>query len=356
MTIAIPSHLSDGELTARLSRCARDERHQTALLVAHLAEFDARQLHLAAGYSSLFAYCCEVLGLSEDAACNRIEAARACRLFPVVLERMADGSLSVTTVRLLARRLTPENHVELVTAASRRSRRVVEELIASRFPRPDTPSSVRKVPERLLAVVPFSPSVGPEEAAERPALPIPPQPATAFVPSRSDHRPPVRPLATDRYEFRFTGSAAMRDKLRVAQDLERHAVPTGDVARILERALDALIEKRSQGKLAIVRKPQRQPRPTERNSRHVPSAVRREVWARDGGHCAFVGASGHRCSERAFLEYHHVEPYAAGGEATVGNIQLRCRAHNGYEKDLFFGSGKGGVATVREAPPRFTAC
>ena len=51
---------------------------------------------------------------------------------------------------------------------------------------------------------------------------------------------------------------------------------------------------------------------------------------------AFLGA-GNRCSERACLEYHHVLPYAAGGEATPANIQLRCRAHNAHEADRFYG-------------------
>ncbi len=33
----------------------------------------------------------------------------------------------------------------------------------------------------------------------------------------------------------------------------------------------------------------------------------------------------------------HVRPYAAGGESTADNIQLRCRAHNGYEAERYFG-------------------
>ena len=48
-----------------------------------------------------------------------------------------------------------------------------------------------------------------------------------------------------------------------------------------------------------------------------------------------VGPHG-RCTERAFLEFHHRQPYAAGGKATVDNIELRCRAHNAYEAQLFF--------------------
>jgi hypothetical protein len=69
---------------------------------------------------------------------------------------------------------------------------------------------------------------------------------------------------------------------------------------------------------------------------------------------AFLGAGNHRCSERAFLEYHHVLPYAAGGEATPANIQLRCRAHNAHEADLFCGPGrKGEAGVVREAPAKY---
>lgn len=64
-------------------------------------------------------------------------------------------------------------------------------------------------------------------------------------------------------------------------------------------------------------------------------ACRDAVWARDGGRCAFVGTHG-RCTETAFLEYHHRQPFAAGGKATVENIELRCRAHNAYEARLFF--------------------
>ena len=64
--------------------------------------------------------------------------------------------------------------------------------------------------------------------------------------------------------------------------------------------------------------------------------VRRQVWQRDGGRCAFVGTRG-RCRETTFLEFHHVEPYSVGGDATADNIALRCRAHNTHEARLYFG-------------------
>ena len=78
------------------------------------------------------------------------------------------------------------------------------------------------------------------------------------------------------------------------------------------------------------------------------------VCRRDGNRCAFVSKDGRRCEERGFLEFHHVVPYAMGGKTTVENIQLRCRAHNGYEADLFYGKGpQWGGEVIRESPATY---
>jgi hypothetical protein len=124
-------------------------------------------------------------------------------------------------------------------------------------------------------------------------------------------------------------SREIHDKFRRAQALLRHAVPSGDAGEIFDRALTLLIEDVERKRFGETSRP-RASRPAAERSRYVPAAVRRPVWRRDDGRCAFVGASG-RCRETAFLEFHHVEPYAAGGAATLENVELRCRAHNVYE-------------------------
>lgn len=160
--------------------------------------------------------------------------------------------------------------------------------------------------------------------------------------SRPIPRPVVESLAPERFKLQVTIGRATRDKLRRVQDLLRHTVPSGDLAVILDRALDLLLADLERQKLAAAARP-RPGRAPAAGSRHIPAAVRRAVWTRDGGRCAFTGASG-RCDETGFLEFHHLRPYAAGGAATEENIQLRCRAHNQHEADLFF----GGSAIVRE--------
>ena len=145
----------------------------------------------------------------------------------------------------------------------------------------------------------------------------------------------MRPLTPETYKIQFTMSREMHDRLREAQDLMRHVVPNGDAAAIFDRALTLLLEGLHRTRHAATARP-RGSSDTDETSRHVAAKIKREVWARDGGRCAFIGANG-RCTERGFLEYHHVVPYAAGGRTTAANLSLRCRAHNRHEAELFFG-------------------
>ena len=102
--------MSDREVLARVRDAVRDERVATARLIALLMELDARRLYLGEGCSSLFTYCTRILHLSEHAAYNRIETARAARRFPVILDLVESAAVTLTTVRLLAPHLTDINH------------------------------------------------------------------------------------------------------------------------------------------------------------------------------------------------------------------------------------------------------
>jgi len=151
MSTPTPSHLTNTELTEELLRLARSGRDTTVCLVTHLAEFEARELHLAAGFPSLFAYCTEILRLSEHEAYHRILAARTVRKHPRILVMLREGRLNLTTVRLIAPHLTEANAGPLLDEAAGLSKRQVEELVARYAPQPDVPSSVRKVPVRTVA-------------------------------------------------------------------------------------------------------------------------------------------------------------------------------------------------------------
>jgi hypothetical protein len=126
--LAAAAALSDEALLARVADLARASRAVTVELLAHLGELERRRLHRGEGCGRLFGYCTQVLRLSEAAAINRIRAARAARRFPIVLEMLADGRLNLTSVRLLAPHLTPENHRRLLDEVRGMTRREVDKV------------------------------------------------------------------------------------------------------------------------------------------------------------------------------------------------------------------------------------
>jgi len=383
--------LSDPELLAQTQAFAEQEREATAELVAHLAVLEVRPAaHAAVGYGSLFAYCTEALRLSEDAACTRIAAARWCRLFPVIADLMAAGSLSLTAVRLLGPHLTPENHEAVLARALGRPCKAVEALVAELNPQPDLAGSVRRLPrprtiqeEEPTASSPSAPASAtlwatPADGAS-PALTtaaaVPTiggpvvsspfeSPAAVQIPLARGPRPVIKVSAPERYRVQFTIGQQAHDKLRRVQALLRREIPDGDPGLIFERFVDVLLKKVETEKLGAARSGRRAIRlETDRQggepsrsadtggtgtgpgrpprSRHVPAAVRSAVWKRDGAQCAFVAPSGNRCTERTYLEFHHVHPFARQGPSTVDNISLRCRRHNQYEGELIFGPRDG---------------
>lgn len=331
MTIGSLTHLSDEQLVARVNALVDDERRATAALIASLAEFDARRLYLREGCSSLFTYCTQVLHLSEHAAYGRIEAARAARRFPVLLDVLSQGALTLTTICLLAPHLTQDNSHDVIATALHKSKREVELLVATLRPQPPVVAGVRKLPTpKPAAAIPVTDDgcqLFDKECAS-------PSAAPAVEPTRRTAT--VAPLAPERYKLQVTLSADGHDTLRRAQDLLRHSIPDGDLATIVERALTLLVRELEQTKFAATDRPGKVGS-SATPSRHIPAEVRRRVWQRDGGRCAFIGAQG-RCTERGFLEFHHVRPYADGGESVVENLALRCRAHNAYETSRWDGT------------------
>jgi hypothetical protein len=302
------STMSDRELVERLQELLREERRLTAAVLVHLAEVEARELYLPAACASMFAYCTRVLGMSEDQAFKRIQAARAMRRFPAVAAAVEDGRLHLTAVVRLAPHLTTENVEAVIAEASGKSRAEIEILLARLAPRPDRA-------ERL------------ERVAEQGAL-VPEPPG-------HDSRAKVAPLAPERFALQVTIGGATHEKLLRAQALLRHQVPSGDLSEVLDRALDALLDRVEGRKFGKARAPRAATKCS--NGRYVPREARRQAVARDGMQCSFVAEDGRRCQETGFLELDHVVPVALGGSASVDGVRVLCRSHNQYEAERMLG-------------------
>ncbi|MES1178380.1 MAG: HNH endonuclease [Myxococcales bacterium] len=365
--------LDDDRLLASLSALVKRENDSLSDLLAHLAEIEERELCLALGYSSLFAYCTEALGFCKSSARRCIAAARVCRDYPAAFARVANGELQLSVLCALRQHLNLENASELFAACSRKSYEQVELLLAARFPKPDVRDLVRRLPERVAA-----PPVG-SAAIENQKTEIEPESRSADAPAVSDsaqgrpvgreeprsptERGSVKPLSPQRFSVNFTADGEFHELLDEVRALLSHAEPKGDLLAVMKRGLEALREELLKKRFGVGRKPRHvqlrnsEARATSRSSkvesakqtRHVGAAVSREVYVRDGGRCTFCAQDGRRCDERRLLQLDHVVPHAAGGEATVGNLRLRCRAHNLYTARMHFGREHVRAAAKRDA-------
>jgi hypothetical protein len=367
MTAYSLKHLANDVLLRELASVVSQDRSNTALMLAHLAEVDERRLYLPASYPSMFLYCVHELHMSEDMAYKRIQAARAARRFPVILHALAEGQLHLTAVVLLAPFLKPDTAPALIAAATHRTKAQVELLLAERFPKPDMPTLIRAIaaPQAagLTAFSEFAPSTVPmASTGTNQLVPEPVGPSTGL--NTTEHviplgtppapRPRIAPLSPGRFALQVTLAQSTYEKLRHAQSLLGHALPSAPVDQVIDRALDSLIAQLETRKFAKCARPR--PQSAGTNTRYIPAAVRRAVFERDGGQCTYVGDGGKRCGERTRLEYDHVVPVARGGRSTVAGVRLRCRAHNQYTAECVYGSsfmsGRREASQRRAMPAR----
>ena len=377
------ARVSDERLRSGLTELLANGYCTEARIIAHIAEVEQRKLHLRDGSESLFHYCPVRLGLSNSEAFHRITAARIARHFPIVFTLIEKRELHLTAVCLLRDYIRADNHLELLAEARHKTKFQIQEMLARRFPRPDVESRIRKLPARAVSLAPAPQPAGRDSSSVTMAVPnaaAPPQPAreacappsmaapnavppprvrgesgpvTTATPKTMVHSPGqgvpargvIQPISEARYRIQLNASSALKEKLELLRALTSHANASGDLAVVIERAVDLALEQVQRERFAKTERSRTQgPRRLSKSARsmlrrgHIPNAVQRAVAERDGTRCTYVGEGGHRCTARAFLQIHHDHAWARGGTDDVQNLRMLCSGHNGLLAEQDFGA------------------
>jgi 5-methylcytosine-specific restriction endonuclease McrA len=344
MMVVTLADLPDETLTQRLLEIRKQERSLLVELLGYLAELDRRNTVVAQGYPSLFSFCTDFLGLSKASAFRRTTAARLLARFPLVADYLADGRLSLTTLVELRDVLDEAHLVEILDGAAGRTEEQVKQLVAMLRPQAAPLDLLRKLPDRRNDCTGSGPKA-PVASTVDPALSAPLVSASVAAPVappsvavRPEARPGARlePIAPERHVLRVTVGPEFVADLEAVRQALSHELPGGGLEEVLHECLRvtlAQVERRRFG--AGKKRSATEPPP---GSRYVPVAVRKEVWKRDGGGCAFVGSTGHRCNSRHQVQLHHLDPFARGGRTTAANLTLRCRVHNHYAAEQDYGA------------------
>ena len=323
--------LDDQTLRQDLRFLAQREHHSLGTLLIHLGEYDRRRLSEEEGYQSTYSYCVKCLGYDESGAYRRIQAARICKRYPHILDYVISGELSLSSLLLLSPVLTDANHESLIAEARGKSKRELETHLAGLDPRPASPDAWHSMPAAPLWGAPAAAS-----GIQNPHMPAQFSGVLGAQPPGGEWQA-VMPLSLERVRIGFDAAVVLMRLIERAKQVLRHKYPEGRLEDVLRDALETLLERKD---------PQKRLAPTEaelvaelapeprflaawRGGRYIPARIKRAVWQRDDGRCAWRFEDGALCGSRDALEFDHFRPFAKGGRSDdARNVRLLCRMHN----------------------------
>lgn len=275
--------LHDSDLITATKQLVDEERMKTIEIIEHLQEIYDRRLHLKRGYQSLHEFLVKELAYSDGAAHRRIAAMRLVNDVPEAKQSLADGKLSLTTASQVQNFFQTEKRrhksydvaekLELLTAVAGTSRNQCERKLAEISPAYAMQEKTLTIPEdnELVQLI--------DEYRRLAML------------SDGTHQKVIK----EALKFAITQK---REKTSASKKTEPKKVQAG----------------------ASLEKP-----PT----RYVRQRIKRVVWQRDAGRCAYIDPkTKRRCESKHRLELDHAQPFAMGGKTTAENLRLACKAHN----------------------------
>ena len=313
---------SDQELIQNLNLCALNEKKYLALFIAYLAEVRKRELHFKLGYKSLMEYCQEVLKLDQGQVWVRSQTAGMALDYPLVLELIAQGELTLTSASLIAPVINQDNADEIFERCRGKSKREVEEVLVCYQPKAELKPSIKPAQRDLFSKVG---AVSQEIVTSSPVI------------TQQLKKAEIKPVNENRFNFKFSASASLKKKIeQLAQLLNLD--PVGDLERVLEFATEVAIKEKTEKQ--IKEKKGAKPKVIKRKP---PQAVKRLVFKRAGYQCEQKGPDGRRCTAKYNLQIDHIRPWALNGDHSLLNLRILCKAHNLYKSRRDFPPPRSGV-------------
>lgn len=321
-----------GELAAHISAA-------TCRWLELIAEIDRREGYTQWGFGSCATWLSWRCSLGPAAARDHVRVARRLSELPRTKELFAEGALTFSKVRALTRVATQENEEELLVLARHMTAAQLERLV--RLYRGvvrtqiDPPDETR---DRFLSYswtdegeLELRGLIGAEEGAlvvkalecardhlrqqERPEAEAPPSNTDALelMANTLLANGPQEGAAAERYQVVVhVDEAALRDDAQDGRCEAEDAPLAPETARRLacDCSLLSMIERDGS------------PLHVGRRTRTISPALRRALRSRDGG-CRFPG-----CTQRRFVDGHHIRHWAHGGETDLPNLVQLCRRHH----------------------------
>jgi hypothetical protein len=318
-------------LSARINAASHD-------LLILIRRFDERAGWLKWGFDSCAEWLHWRCDLSLSACREKVRVAHALKTLPAIGAAFAEGRLSYSKVRALTRVANRSNEDELLSFALKTTAARVEERCRElRWGTEDSADEANRTHASRSLTMHRDPVRGtvritvelPLESGELidKALDRAREAGSASAPEFADESWSAQQadalvaMARGYLSGEREASAGAADNYRVTVHVDRAALVEGrgraglPLESVRRLACDAET-------VVLVEDDAGQPLSVGRKTRTVSTAIKRALWARDGG-CRFPG-----CGKRRFVDAHHIRHWSAGGETCLDNLLLLCTRHH----------------------------
>jgi predicted RNA-binding protein with PIN domain len=277
------------ELHQRALEISRKFKDAEAELLNILSEIDSCKAYLELGFSSLFQYSVQALGLSEAQAYAFMAVARKSREIPKLKQAIEARELSVSKAAKIVSVVKADTADAWIEKAVQLPRVELEKAVAE------------------------------------------------ISPKAVDRRPILKVVSKDDFRLHLNISQNLLNKIKRAQALlsqdERKII---DFEGTLEIALDFLLKhkdpvEKAQRNIEKVfsKNIQNSSREQFAMRRPIPQGTLHQIHHRDQGKCQFENSkTSQKCNSTWFTEIHHQKPYSMGGTHEVSNLLTLCSRHH----------------------------
>ncbi|MBT8047229.1 MAG: HNH endonuclease [Gammaproteobacteria bacterium] len=381
-----PDHFHDLErLGEEITQLAAHIHAATFQLLELIREFDEQEGWSGEGVNSCAHWLNWKCGMNQGAAREKVRVAHALPELPLISSAFREGRVSYSKVRAMTRVATPKNEADLLSIAQHGTAAHVERLVSQyrRLQRDETleAENIRHAQRELSWTMDsdgmwlfrgkFTAEQGaliahalesamdqmfhesenePDDvSAETPAgvdgcLAVPHPVATrrADALERVAEAWLAKPCGDrsggDRYLLHIhTDVETLKSGGEGPEsELEGHGCVSAETSRRM--ACDAAVvhwHETSEGEALNI----------GRKSRSIPPATRRALQRRDGG-CRFPG-----CTCTRFVDAHHIQHWADGGETNMDNLVLLCRRHHRLVHEGGFGVSRNRAGAIEFTYP-----
>lgn len=320
----------------------------TARWLTLVGEYDRRGAQEESGFVSCASWLAWRCSITPRAAREQLRVARALDELPEIAAAFRSGALSYSKARALTRAATPEMEGELLELAREATAAQLERILSGYRRALDPESAASAANRRHVATrweedgsLSIRANLPPEEGAlllkaldiaresvwkSRRAAEIEDANGSASAPQAPDRADALVALAESAVA-QGVGTASGGERSQVVVHVEVDALRARDPATASIEdgpTLPAETARRLGCDASILTLVERDGEPLSvgRKTRSVPPSLARALRSRDGG-CRFPG-----CDRNHFVDAHHIEHWAHGGETSLDNLVQLCRHHH----------------------------